>query len=127
MRLLKHLVINIVLSSAILYFISRYVPELWLSINSEYKDVFVVFGVLWLLFWIINSVLKRILQVLTLPIKIFTLGISSLIINLLMFYFFEQFINFLDVGITVQLWSIIQTAILSVIVTTLYFLIKKLI
>jgi len=44
-----------------------------------------------------------------------------------MFYFFEQFINYLDVGILVQLGTVVQTFILSLIITTLYFVIRKLI
>jgi hypothetical protein len=44
-----------------------------------------------------------------------------------MFYFFEQFINYLEVGIEVHLGTVVQTFILSIIITSLYFLIKKLI
>gem|GEM_PF-6731546 len=44
-----------------------------------------------------------------------------------MFYFFEQFIDYLDVGVYVQLGTVVQTFILSLIVTSLYFIIRKLI
>lgn len=127
MKILKHFIINIVLSAAILYFVANYVPELGLRIDSEYKDVFAVFGILGVFFWIVNSLLRYILEILTLPAKYLTLGLSSLIVNRILFYIFEQSVNYLDVGITVQLWSIVQTLMLSIIITSLYFIIKKLI
>ncbi|MEI7919888.1 MAG: phage holin family protein [bacterium] len=51
----------------------------------------------------INSVLKSILNILTLPVKLITLGISSLVLNIAILYIFEQTINYLNLGITVQL------------------------
>lgn len=127
MKLLKHFIIDVVLSAAILYVIAYYVPGLGLQITSEYKDTFVVFGVLGLFLRVITFLLKKIIKILALPAKYITLGLSSLIINILMFYVFEQFIAYLDVGIQVHLGTITQTAVLAAIITALYFLVKKLI
>lgn len=125
MKVVKHFIINIVISSVVLYVIANFIPELWLTIKSQYKDIFVIFWVLWILFWFIMSLLRRIIQMLALPAKYVTLWLSSLVINLFMFYFFEQFINFLDVWIQVQLGTVVQTFILSLIITSLYFVIRK--
>jgi len=127
MKIVKHFIVNIAISSVVLYVIANYIPELWLKITSQYKDIFIIYWVLWILFRFIMSLLRRIIQMLALPAKYFTLWLSSSIINLFMFYFFEQFINYLDVGILVQLGTVVQTFILSLIITTLYFVIRKLI
>ncbi len=127
MKALKHLLINIIINGAVLFAIVNYVPELWFKIQSIYKDTYIIFGILWIVFWLINSVLKSILNILTLPVKLITLGISSLVLNIAILYIFEQTINYLNLGITVQLWTLVQTIILSVIISAIYFIIKKII
>lgn len=129
MKIIKHFFVNIIISSVILYIFANYVPELWLTITTEYQNqnTLIIFWVLWVLFWLIMFLLRSSIQMLALPAKYLTLWISSLVINLFMFYFFEQFINYLEVGIEVHLGTVVQTFILSIIITSLYFLIKKLI
>jgi len=127
MRIIKQILINIIISWLILYIITKYVPELGFVIKSDYKDTFIIFWIIGFAFWIINSLLKSILKILTIPIKYLTLWISSLIINIVVLYIFEQVVNYLDIGITVSLGTISQTFILSLIITAIYFLIKKLI
>lgn len=127
MKIIKNFVINIIINGAILYAIVHYIPELWFNIQSIYKDTYIIFGILGVIFWILNSVLKRILNILTLPVKIITLGISSLIINIMVLYVFGRVVNYLDVGISIQLGSMVQTCILSCIISVIYFLIKKII
>ncbi len=127
MKPIKHLLINIIVNGAVLYAIVHYVPELWFKIQTIYKDVYIIFWILGLVFWLINSVLKKILMVMTLPVKMVTLGLSSLLLNIIVLYIFEQTMNYLDLGITVTLGTITQTLILSVILSAIYFLIKKII
>jgi hypothetical protein len=66
-------------------------------------------------------------ELLSLLIFVNTLGISSLILNVIVLYIFEQTVNYLDLGITVQLGALTQTFILSVILSAIYFLIKRII
>ena len=73
MKAIKHLLINIIVNGAVLYAIVNYVPELGFKIQSIYKDTYVIFGVLGILFWLINSVFKKILNILTLPVRLVTL------------------------------------------------------
>ncbi len=127
MKPIKQFLVNVIINGLIFYVVVNHIPELWLVIQSEYKDTIVIFGILWLIFRFFNAVLKRILNILTLPVKYLTLGISSLIINILMLYVFEQVINYLDVGITIQLGTIVQVCVLSLVLTITYFAIKKLI
>ncbi|MFA5748318.1 MAG: phage holin family protein [Candidatus Absconditabacterales bacterium] len=127
MKILKQFIVNIVINSVILYLVVKYVPELGFIVKSEYKDIFVVFGILGFIFWLFNSVLKKILKILTLPIKFLTLGLFSLLLNLVIFYIFGRSVNYLDIGITLQLGTLLQTFILSLVITFVYFLIKKII
>lgn len=125
MKIIKHFVITVIINALLLYGIVNFVPQLGFTITSEYKDTLIIFWALGLGFRIINSILRSILKALTLPIKYITLGISGLIINLAILYIFEQFINYADIGITVQLWTLTQTFILSLIVTFVHLLVKK--
>ncbi|HBB03760.1 TPA: hypothetical protein DCZ39_02525 [Patescibacteria group bacterium] len=95
--------------------------------QSIYKDTYIIFGILGIVFWLINSVLKKILNILTLPVRLVTLGLSSLLLNIIVLYIFEQTVNYLDLGIMVQLGTLIQTFVLSVIISAIYFIIKKII
>lgn len=127
MKIIRNLIVNIAVNGAVLWFIVYKVPELGFNIESIYKDSYIIFWILWLLFWLINTVLKRILKILTLPIRIVTLGIFSFILNIAILYIFEQTVNFLDLGVIIQLGTLVQTLILSVIISTIYFVIKKII
>lgn len=73
MKPLKHLLINIIVNGAVLYVIVNYIPELGFKIQSIYKDTYIIFGILGIIFWLLNSVLKKILNILTLPVKMITL------------------------------------------------------
>ena len=50
-----------------------------------------------LVFYIVNSVIKPILKILTLPINILTLGLFSLFINAFVFWLVGYFVNGFDV------------------------------
>jgi uncharacterized membrane protein YvlD (DUF360 family) len=126
-KIIKQTIINIVINSVMLYIISYYVPELWFSISSSEYDIFVTFWFLWIVLWLFNSILKRILKILTLPIKYITLWLSSLIINILIFYLFEYAVNSSEIWIAISMWTLTQVIILSLIITVVFFLIKKLI
>ena len=127
MKIIKQFVITIVINAVLLYVVANHIPELWFKISSVYQDTLIIFWALGVWFWIVNSLLKSILKALTLPIKYLTLGISWLIINVLLLYVFEQLVNYADVGIKVSLGTLSQTFILSLIVTGVHLIVKKLI
>ena len=70
MKPLKHLLVNIIVNGAVLYVIVNYIPELWFKIQTIYKDTYIIFGILGIVFRLINSVLKSILKILTLPVRL---------------------------------------------------------
>jgi putative membrane protein len=127
MKFIKHFIITIVINALLLYVIANHVPQLWFHIGSVYQDSIIIFLALGFVFWIVNSLLRSILKALTLPIKYMTLGISWLVINVLLLYIFEQLINYANIGITIQLGTLTQVFILSLIVTFVHLFIKKII
>lgn len=54
-----------------------------------------------------------------------TLGIASIIINIVVLYAFQYIVNQLNLGVTVTLGSIEQTFILSIIISLLTLILKK--
>ena len=125
MKLVKQLILNIIINWAILFLIERYMPE-WFSVNSSWFNTIATFWILWWIFWILNSVVKNIAEVITLPIKYLTFWLSSLAINIWVFYLFKYIINSLDIGIQVILWNIVQVILMSLVIL-IYYLIKKII
>ena len=140
MKLIKNLVSNIVISGALLYFLSWMnwqltwpdwnptnigikidftkigtkinLPDMWNSTIS----LILAFLILWLIFRIFNSPIKWILKTLACPINFLTLWLASIIINVLIFYLFEYFVNLYFWEGTIVLWEIWQTLILSLII-----------
>lgn len=121
-----------ILISAILLFVCNYY---WLGIkieiiesitNNSIIDLVWIFLILWLIFWIFNSPIKRILKALSCPVNILTLWLASIVINVLVFYLFAYFSNnFFDGEVIVRLWAIWQTLILSFIMATWNYILKK--
>lgn len=121
MKIIKNLIANIVICGALLFVFDRYSfwikidfsnPEMWSSIITLVST----FLILWFVFRVFNSPIKRILKTLSCPVNFLTLWLASIAINVLVFYLFSYAVNnYLDLGVTVQLWAIWQTLILSVI------------
>jgi len=121
MKVIKNLIANIVVCGALLFVFNYYSiwikisfanPEMWSSIITLVST----FLILWFVFRVFNSPIKRILKTLSCPVNFLTLWLASIAINVLVFYLFSYVVNnYLDLGVTVQLWAIWQTLILSVI------------
>ena len=131
MKLIKNLILNIVISAALLYACDHY--WLWIKIEflNQSTDTISVsliwtFLLLWLIFWLFNSPIKRILKTLSCPVNFITLWLASLAINVLVFYMFAYFANqFFDWELLITLWEIRQTLILSFIITIGTTILKK--
>ena len=115
------------INAGILYFVSS--NKFGLVIESK-ADIFQVFLLLGLVFWIVNFGIKRILHIITFPLKFLTLGISSIVINVGVFYFFQWFINencsqFARVQLPSGDLGWVRVLILSVIISAVYALLSK--
>lgn len=123
MKLIKNLIVNIVVSGALLYVFNYY--SIWIKISFADSEVeksiiklVLMFLSLGLVFWIFNSPIKWILKILSCPVNFLTLWLASIVINVLIFYMFAYVVNnYLDRGVIVKLWEIWQTLILSVIMS----------
>ena len=121
MKIIKNLIANIVVCGILLFLFDRF----WIGISIDFVNasaagsiVYLVwtFLVLWFVFWVFNSPIKRILKTLSFPVNFITLWLVSVVINVLVFYLFAFVVNnYLDLWVAVKLWAIWQTLILSVI------------
>ncbi len=121
MKIIKNLIANIVVCGILLFLFDRF----WIGISIDFANasatesiVYLVwtFLVLWFVFWVFNSPIKRILKTLSFPVNFITLWLVSVVINVLVFYLFAFVVNnYLDLWVAVKLWAIWQTLILSVI------------
>ncbi len=95
--------------------------------SSEIIKIYLLTGIV---FWISFAIIKRIVDFFAFPFKILTLGLFGFVINIAIFYLCQYLINSFIVGIQMQigsLWSLfIVSFILSVIVSFIYRLLKKL-
>lgn len=126
LRFLKSLLFSILIYWILLYVIHQYTNWLFWVEATQY-DVFLTFGILAIVFWLVHNVIKVILKVLTIPLKYLTFGAFSLVLNVLMLYVFEFLVNNSTTGVIIHLGTIVQVFILSLIVTVVTFLIKKII
>lgn len=121
MKIIKNLIANIVVCGILLFLFDRF----WIGISIDFVNtsatgsiVYLVwtFLVLWFVFWVFNSPIKRILKALSFPVNFITLWLMSIVINVLVFYLFAFVVNnYLDLWVAVKLWVIWQTLILSII------------
>jgi putative membrane protein len=100
-------------------------PDEWFLVKATQYDVFLTFGILAVVFRLINNVGKYILKILTLPLRFITLGLFSLVLNMLIMYIFEFVVNNYSIWVIIHLWTLVQVFVLSLVVTTITFLIKK--
>lgn len=126
-KIVKDIILSVLINAGILYFVSS--NKFGLVIESK-ADIFQVFLLLGLVFWIVNFGIKRILHIITFPLKFLTLGISSIVINVGVFYFFQWFINencsqFARVQLPNGDLGWVRVLILSVIISTVYALLSK--
>lgn len=114
MKLIRNLVSNVLICSWLLFLFAYY--EFWIKISIQgvsmsqwnfsvesIASVLIMFGVLGFLFWVINTPVKKILSILTIPVNVVTLGLFSLILNVLVFYLFQYLANTYIVGVHVDL------------------------
>lgn len=121
---------TILINSAILYIVAKYIPQLWFELDIQSGMVLELFFLLWLIFWIINDVVKRIVNFLALPLRFLTAGLFSLVISVWMFYVFEYIVNYLDneygLWVVVDLGDIWQVILLAIVIYLLNLIFKKL-
>ena len=116
----------VLINSLIIYIIAKYMPFLWFGIIPIDKIQCEVVVLIWAIFWLTNDVIKKIAKVITFPLRVLTVWIFSIVLNVGFFYIFKWFIDTYVNGVSVQLWSILQIILLSIVIWLLNLLFRKL-
>ncbi|MBS8121489.1 phage holin family protein [Candidatus Vampirococcus lugosii] len=117
---------SILINGTVLYVIIKYFPEIGLSVDPISALNLEIVFLLGTIFWVFDEVVKRLVKVLIFPLMLLMSGIMSILINVGIFYFFAYTVNYLNIGIQIELGTFIQVLILSIIVALANLLLKKL-
>ncbi len=123
-KFIKDIVLSILINAGILYVLSS--TRFWIIITAK-TELFQVYLLLGGIFWIVNFGLKRLLHIISFPLKMLTLGIFGMVINVGVLYFFQWLINtrfteFAQVELSPE-W--IKILILSCVISFAYALLSK--
>jgi len=124
--ILNKLISAVFINTLVIYILSKYLPTLGFAVNFKVCSL-EIFLFVWFVFWILDTIVKKIVKILTLPLNLITLGLFSIVINVLFIYVFQYVVNtyFANVA-TVSLWTWIQVLIVSVVIWALNLVLKKL-
>lgn len=117
---------TVFLNALVVYIVIKYIPALWFTIDMGDTFNLEIFLIIWAVFWFTNDILKWFLKIIALPITFVTLGLFSIVINIVIFYIFKSVVNSLDLWIVVWLGTVLQVFFLSIVTGILNLLIKKL-
>lgn len=117
---------TVFLNALVVYIVIKYIPVLWFTIDMGDTFNLEIFLIIWAVFWFTNDILKWFLKIIALPITFVTLGLFSIVINIVIFYIFKSVVNSLDLWIVVWLGTVLQVFFLSIVTGILNLLIKKL-
>lgn len=99
--MLKKFIIGIFLNAAALYGVIYFIPEI------KYTGGISFFAIGGLVMGILNSIVKPVLKLLTLPLQIITLGLSLIVLNGIIFWIFDVVIDTIVIeGITLDVPTI---------------------
>jgi uncharacterized membrane protein YvlD (DUF360 family) len=123
--MIKGLVRSVLINTLVLVIIALRIPFGWMHITPLTWNAAPYLLLMGFIFWAIFHVARPILGFLTTPINWFTLGLAGILLNMIALYAFMYIVNYLGFGVNVQLGSVEQTFILSIIVSVLTLVLKK--
>ena len=123
-KFIKDIVLSILINAGILYWLSFYNFGILIETQGSVVKSYLILG---FLFWIVNFWLKKILHIVSFPLKLLTFGLFSIVINVGVIYFFANFINtYYGEIATITLPSEwIKVLFLSIIISFAYALLSK--
>lgn len=130
-RFIREIILSIIICSIILRVANYY--HFGISITlAENADIATIKGlrgffILGTIFRIVNFILKKLLHIVSWPLKFLTFGIISLVINIGVLYLFQRFVNhnYGDIA-TVQIAEdYLRAFILSIAITLSYWILSK--
>lgn len=126
MRFINKILALVLINGYMVYFVAKYLPDVLQvkpSIEAFSPEVVLLVG---LIFWLVNDVARAIVRVFSLPLIWLSLGLVSLIINIIALYAFVYVVNYLNIGVQFAIPSIISALILSLVVSVVNLFFKKL-
>ncbi len=101
------ILLRLLINAGALLLLSRIIPGL--EVHSLYAALFAA-----LFLGLVNAVIRPIVQFLTLPLTILTLGLFALVINALMFWFVASFVDgFAVAGFWPAFWGALAMSVVS--------------
>lgn len=99
--MIKKVIIGIIVNSGALYGVIYFLPEI------KYTGGILFFAIGGVTMGVLNSIVKPVLKLLTLPIHIITMGLSLIILNGIIFWIFDIIIKSLVIeGVTLEIPAI---------------------
>ncbi len=125
-KFLKDIILSILINAWILYWLNYY--QFWLSINTSTANEIEAYFILGFIFWIVNFWLKKVINMLSFPLRWLSFWLISILINVWILYFFEYYINanYSQIATVSLSWDWIRVLIISVVVSIAYSLLSKL-
>lgn len=125
-KFIKDILLSIIINAIILYWLNYY--QFWISIETTYWNAIEAYFILGFIFWIVNFWLKKIISLISFPLRRLSFWLISILINVWILYFFENLINtkYNDIATVTLSWDRIRVLIISVVVSIAYSLLSKL-
>jgi uncharacterized membrane protein YvlD (DUF360 family) len=139
MKLLRGILANILICGILLFIFAWFELGMQVYINDILLNTLPIdtdmmlqllmsFFCLGVVFRILNFPIKWIIQTLSFPVNVLTLGLFSLVINVFLLYLFARITNhYLAPEVVVQLGNLLQTLILSLIMSVGITILKKIV
>ena len=123
-KFVKDIVLSILINAAILYGLSSYGFGILIETQGSAIQAYLILG---FFFWIVNFWLKKILHIVSFPLKLLTFGLFSIVINVGVIYFFANLINthYGEIATVTLPSERLKVFILSIVISFAYTLLSK--
>jgi putative membrane protein len=117
-------VIKVIINGIAIWLTSLWLSGLELATDDTPLGTLIVVAVVALVFTLVNAIIKPIVQVLSIPFYILTLGLFHLVVNALMLMLTTWLTSFTTYGLTVDgFWSAVLAALVISIIAVILTLI----
>lgn len=125
-KFIKDILLSIIINAAILYWLNYY--QFWMSIETSTANQLEAYFILGFIFWIVNFWLKKVINLVSFPLRWLSFWLISIVINIWILYFFEYYINanYSDIARITLSDDWVRVLIISVVVSVAYSLLSKL-
>lgn len=101
------------------WLVDNYLPNIIFGFDVLSGGTWLWYILLWWIFYMIQKIIKPVVNFLAIPINIFTLGFAWTIINMWMLYMLQYIINSIWVMI-ISIGNVVQVFLLSILISILY-------